>query len=81
MSRIELTLRIVIQCGGLDILRDDAFAYGQALREANVDVDIFAYRGLPHCFPSVVPTLSQAQTFYERYNAFLDRYSTAPMKA
>ncbi|KAK8087885.1 hypothetical protein PG997_002846 [Apiospora hydei] len=64
----------LIQCGGNDVLRDDAFAYAEALEAAGVDVEIHAYPGLPHCFAMVVPTLSDTQEFYKRYNAFLDKH-------
>ncbi|KAK7941318.1 uncharacterized protein PG986_013705 [Apiospora aurea] len=64
----------LIQCGGNDFLRDDAFAYAEVLEAAGVDVEIHAYPGLPHCFAMVVPTLSDTQEFYKRYNAFLDKH-------
>ncbi|KAK7989882.1 hypothetical protein PG989_010197 [Apiospora arundinis] len=66
---------LFIQCGGSDVLRDDSFAYAEALEAAGVDVEIHAYPGLPHCFASVVPTLSDTQEFYKRYDAFLDRHT------
>lgn len=65
----------VIQCGGNDVLRDDAFAYAEALWAADVDVEIHAYPGLPHCFALIVPALSETQEFYKRYAAFLDKYA------
>ncbi|KAK8055608.1 hypothetical protein PG993_000835 [Apiospora rasikravindrae] len=65
----------LIQCGGNDVLRDDAFAYAEALEAAGVEVEIHAYPGLPHCFAMVVPTLSDTQEFYRRYDAFLDKHA------
>ncbi|KAF9874631.1 hypothetical protein CkaCkLH20_07768 [Colletotrichum karsti] len=61
----------LIQCAGVDVLRDDAFAYADALRASGVDVELYAYGGLPHCFPAVVPTASDTLVFYKRYNEFL----------
>ncbi|KAI1861727.1 uncharacterized protein JN550_010667 [Neoarthrinium moseri] len=65
----------LIQCGGCDVLRDDAFAYAEALRAANVEVEIHGYQGVPHCFPAVLATLPETPEFYKRYNAFLDKYA------
>lgn len=66
---------LVIQCGGADVLRDDAFAYAEALQAAGVDVEVHGYAGLPHCFPAVIPTVDQTEVFYERYNRFLRRHA------
>lgn len=66
---------LVIQCAGADVLRDDAFAYAEALQAAGVDVEVHGYAGLPHCFPAVVPTFEQTVVFYERYNQFLRKYA------
>jgi acetyl esterase/lipase len=63
----------VIQCGGADILRDDAFAYSEALAAAGVDVEFHCYAGVPHCFASVLLTLPETALFYERYMAFLKK--------
>lgn len=57
------------------MLRDDALAYAEALGAAGVDVEVHAYPGLPHCFASAVPTLSDTQEFYKRYNYFLDKHT------
>ncbi|KAK7968969.1 AB hydrolase superfamily protein [Apiospora saccharicola] len=65
----------LIQCGGNDVLRDDAFAYAEALGAAGEDVEMHAYPGLPHCFALVVPTLSETQEFYKRYDSFLDKHA------
>ncbi|KAI2604450.1 alpha/beta-hydrolase [Hypoxylon fragiforme] len=67
----------LIQIAGFDILRDEAFAYADALRAAGVEVTIYSYKGLPHCFPSVIPTLPQTATFYEIYNEFLKKHASS----
>ncbi|KAI0379421.1 Alpha/Beta hydrolase protein [Hypomontagnella monticulosa] len=64
----------LIQCAGVDPLRDEAFAYADALQAAGVDVEIYGYGGVPHCFPAVIMTHPLTPKFYERYNTFLRRY-------
>ncbi len=66
---------LVIQCAGVDILRDDAFAFAEALEAANVQVEIFCYPGVPHCFPAILTTVSETSKFYERYCEFLERHT------
>lgn len=66
----------VIQCAGVDILRDEAFAYAEALEADGVDVEIFGYQGLPHCFPVMLETIPETSEFYRRYQNFLGRYAT-----
>lgn len=60
---------------GFDVLRDDAFAYAEALRNSQVDVEVQAYAGLPHCFPGFMITLAETGGFYERFNCFLRQHS------
>lgn len=60
----------------MDILRDEAFAYAEALQDSGVDVEVQAYTGVPHCFPAVCPTVSETAMFYERFTGFLRRLST-----
>ncbi|KAI2631419.1 alpha/beta-hydrolase [Hypomontagnella submonticulosa] len=67
----------LIQCAGVDILRDEAFAYAEALQAAGVDVEIHGYGGVPHCFPAVIMTHPLTPKFYERYNDFLRRHATS----
>ncbi|KAI3327364.1 alpha/beta-hydrolase [Xylariaceae sp. AK1471] len=67
----------LIQCAGVDIFRDDAFAYAEALEAAGVDVEIYGYGGVPHCFPAVIITHPLTPVFYERYNAFLKKHATS----
>ncbi|KAI9147521.1 Carboxylesterase NlhH [Paramyrothecium foliicola] len=74
-SSLENLPPAFIQCAGLDVLRDDALAYGEALQQADVQVELHAYRGLPHCFPGIMPTLAETGEFYNRYNAFLTKYA------
>ncbi|KAI1378957.1 alpha/beta-hydrolase [Hypoxylon crocopeplum] len=66
----------LIQCAGVDILRDDAFAYAEALKAAGVDVEIYGYKGVPHCFPAVIAKHPYTPVFYERYNAFLKKHTS-----
>lgn len=68
---------LVLQTGGVDPLRDEAFAYAEALEAAGVQVEIHAYQGLPHCFPSMLLTQPEAGTFYQRYNEFLKAHSSS----
>jgi acetyl esterase/lipase len=65
----------VIQCAGGDILRDDAFAYAEALKADGVEVELHAYAGVPHCFPVILTQIPQVADFYERYTKFLERYA------
>ncbi|KAH6886865.1 Alpha/Beta hydrolase protein [Thelonectria olida] len=64
----------LIQCAGADILRDEAFAYAEALQTAGVEVEIYGYTGVPHCFPGILTNISETSTFYKRYNAFLEKH-------
>ncbi|RYP41235.1 hypothetical protein DL769_011609 [Monosporascus sp. CRB-8-3] len=63
----------LIQFAGLDILRDDAFAYAEALETAGVDVKIYGYKGVPHGFPGYLLAIPETAEFYERYNTFLKK--------
>lgn len=64
----------MVQLGGFDVLRDEGFAYAGELEGAGVDVEVYCYTGLPHCFASVVfPPPADTAVFYERYNAWLSR--------
>ncbi|KAH7247855.1 Alpha/Beta hydrolase protein [Fusarium solani] len=65
----------LIQCAGGDILRDDAFAYAEALKADGVEVELHAYAGVPHCFPVILTQIPQVADFYERYTKFLERYA------
>ncbi|KAI1812260.1 alpha/beta-hydrolase [Poronia punctata] len=67
----------LIQCAGVDIFRDEAFAYAIALTEADNTVEIYGYGGVPHCFPAVIPSHPSTPLFYERYNAFLKKYASS----
>ncbi|RWA12026.1 hypothetical protein EKO27_g3069 [Xylaria grammica] len=67
----------LIQSAGVDIFRDESFAYGDALKAAGVDAEVFCYGGVPHCFPAVIRTHPQTPVFYERYNSFLKKYATS----
>ncbi|KAL3423499.1 lipase esterase [Phlyctema vagabunda] len=68
----------LIQCAGADILRDDAYAFAEALKAEDVEVEIHCYPGLPHCFPAILTTASETSQFYERYCEFLEMYKCGP---
>ncbi|CAG7566388.1 unnamed protein product [Fusarium equiseti] len=61
----------LIQCAGLDPLRDEALAYAEALKNDGVDVEVHCYAGAPHWFASIMTESPQSVQFYERYNSFL----------
>lgn len=63
----------MIQCAGLDCLRDEAFAYAEALEADGVVVETFAYEGFPHCFPEIMLESPHTATFFQRYTSFLQR--------
>ncbi|KAF5008850.1 hypothetical protein FDECE_4874 [Fusarium decemcellulare] len=63
----------LIQCGGCDPLRDEAFAYAEALKNAGVVVEVHGYKGLPHWFAGVLLTAPETSVFYDRYTNFLRR--------
>ncbi|KAI8963452.1 Alpha/Beta hydrolase protein [Daldinia sp. FL1419] len=67
----------LIQCAGFDVLRDEAFAYSEALKAAGVHVEMYGYKGVPHCFPAVLPTHPETPVFYERFNNFLRKHATS----
>ncbi|KAI1087023.1 alpha/beta-hydrolase [Rostrohypoxylon terebratum] len=67
----------LIQCAGVDILRDDAFAYAEALTASGVEVEMYGFKGVPHCFPAVTINHPSTPVFYERYNAFLSKHATS----
>ncbi|KAI0877971.1 alpha/beta hydrolase fold-domain-containing protein [Hypoxylon argillaceum] len=67
----------LIQSAGVDIFRDESFAYADALEAAGVDVEFHCYGGVPHCFPSSIPTHPQTSVFYKRYNSFLKKRATS----
>lgn len=49
---------IIAEC---DVLRDQAVAYSQVLRDAGVKVDCHYYRGVPHAFVAMAGTLKIGQ--------------------
>lgn len=64
----------MIQIGGHDILRDDGFAYAEALQDAGVDVEMYAYKGVPHCFPPILRESPETAQFYDRFTKFVHKY-------
>jgi len=73
-----LILLSVVQCAGLDPLRDEAIAYAEALKAAGVEVELYAYQGLPHCFSSMLFDIPQSKDYYQRIVAFLDKLLKSP---
>lgn len=66
---------VVIQCAGVDVLRDDAFAYAEALENDGVDVKIRCYQGVPHCFPAILSAADETSEFYKTYNEFIEEHT------
>jgi monoterpene epsilon-lactone hydrolase len=57
---------------------DDALRYGQRLQDANLNVSVHVWSGMPHVFPSAVGHLSAADTCMDEIGAFLrDRFRFA----
>ncbi|RYC56158.1 hypothetical protein CHU98_g10044 [Xylaria longipes] len=67
----------LIQSAGVDIFRDEGFAYADALKSGRVDTEMYCYKGVPHCFPAVIITHPETPVFYERFNAFLKKHATS----
>lgn len=65
----------MIQIGGGDILRDEAFAYAEALEEAGVAVELYAYTGVPHFFPGILINSPETKQFYDRFTRFSENYA------
>lgn len=64
----------VIQSGGIDVLRDEAFAYAFELKEAGVEVEMHCFQGLPHCFPAILSDIPETSEFLERFTNFVQRH-------
>ncbi|KAH8903278.1 hypothetical protein BR93DRAFT_198320 [Coniochaeta sp. PMI_546] len=62
----------VIQVGGLDVLRDEGIAYGEALMAAGTGAEVYAYRGLPHVFP-IFFDVPQRDEYFRRQDEFIGR--------
>ncbi|OAX85412.1 hypothetical protein ACJ72_00223 [Emergomyces africanus] len=60
----KLTSSLVIQIAGFDPLRDEGFAYGEALKAAGVPVTEKAFAGLPHAFYFFLKALDKESREY-----------------
>ena len=74
MNRINQI--IVIQVAGADPLRDEALAYAKALKEAGVPVELHVYKGLPHFFSALFPTLPQSVEYLKRQDEYLKKVTS-----
>ncbi|KAF5002485.1 hypothetical protein FGRMN_310 [Fusarium graminum] len=63
----------LIQGGGADPLRDDAFAYANALKNDGVDVEMHCYAGVPHWFAVLLPHAPETTQYCARFNGFLSK--------
>lgn len=50
-----------IDCGTLDLFRDEDTMYAARLAAANVDVEFHLYPGVPHAFEVIAPNISVTQ--------------------
>lgn len=51
-----------IDCGELDLFRDEDFAYATRLAKANVSCEFHMYPGVPHAFEVMASTIAVSQT-------------------
>ncbi|KAI1387688.1 alpha/beta-hydrolase [Hypoxylon trugodes] len=66
----------LIQFAGVDLFRDETFAYAEALQAAGVSAEISCYKGVPHCFPVIMPNHPNTPEFYKRFNDFLKKHTS-----
>ncbi|KAL6921068.1 hypothetical protein FSHL1_005040 [Fusarium sambucinum] len=64
----------LIQCAGVDPLRDDSFALAEAMKNDGVQVEIHCYAGLPHWFHVVLPSATETSQLLQRYTDFLEKH-------
>ena len=55
----------------MDVIRDDAILYEEALREEGVETKMNVYPGLPHCWWGFLPQLEASKKYEsDRVEAF-----------
>lgn len=47
-----------IDVGTLDMFRDESLAFASKLADANIDVEVHLYSGVPHCFDLIAPNIA-----------------------
>ncbi|GKU07357.1 ab hydrolase superfamily protein [Fusarium langsethiae] len=65
----------LIQCAGVDPLRDDAFALAEAMKSDGVEVEVYCYAGLPHWFHVALPHAVETSQLLQRYTDFLEKHT------
>lgn len=69
VPRIAPPIRIDV--GEAEVLLDDSIRYARRLRDANLNVVVHLWKGMPHVFPSALGRLSAADTAMDEIGAFL----------
>lgn len=62
---------IRIDVGDDEVLLDDSLRYAQRLRDANLNVAVHVWAGMPHVFPSAVGRVAAADAAMDGIGAFL----------
>jgi acetyl esterase/lipase len=62
---------IRIDVGDDEVLLDDSLRYAQRLRDANLNIAVHVWAGMPHVFPSALGRLAAADAAVDGIGAFL----------